>query len=188
MKARDVAIGNVLYYDPRRAWQSAVSDSVAHKVSVLSAVGWWSCDPRTRRQAQAPDGVGRQGVLVYHHGHDADVVVPLTHLRGLYDGVMAARGPVIKMTDAQHFVLQLLATGGTLHRGHGERGTFHVAHGQIGRVPVRGRTVAVLVSQGHVAKSGNPRASWFSDHDYLLTDAGRAWYSGNPRAKKPGVK
>lgn len=181
MRAQDIRVGQVLYWDSSKSWQLQVADRPDRAVVVRGGYGRYSRAANQRDVVPARPAHGRAGVWCWSEAQQHHHIIPAAQLRGIYADVIAGkRGSEIKLSDEQHYVLQLLANDGSLHQGRSEFALFYIAHGRIGRVPVRKGTAGVLEKHGFIEKSTEPRAR-YQDHDWLFTEPGQAWYKLNPR-------
>lgn len=186
MHARDIRLGQVLYWHNAQHWQLTITDDPKRAVTVMGTMSRWTYGVDGKTVVPARPQTGRIGVWCYSAHHDWHYILPLGHLRGVYADVIAGRitSDGVKLRDTQHYVVQLLANGGVLHRNAGEFKTYYVAHGKIGRVPVRTPTVQSLEKHGFI-KLSNVERDWYAPYTYEFTTDGQAWYQLNPR--KPGT-
>jgi hypothetical protein len=186
VRVQDIRVGQVLYWDGSKSWMLQVEDRPDRAVIVRGGYGRYSRAANARDVVPARPHQGRAGIWCWSEAQQWDHIIAAAQLRGHYADIIAGRRGGISLSDDQHYVLQLLADGGTLHQGVNEFQLFHVRHGKIGRVPVRKGTAKVLERHGFIEKSTAPRAFTWADIDWLFTKEAEAWYALNPR--KQGVR
>lgn len=185
MRAQDIRVGQILYWDASAGWQLAIRDQADRAVEVRGRFARYTRAVDQRTVVPARPGTGRAGVWCHSAASGEDHIIAPAQLRGLYADVIAGRLHPVRLSDDQHYAVQLLANGGSLHQSPSAAQGYYIKHGHVGRITVRKPTVEALLRLRFVERSTAPRANWWQEHDLLFTSDGQTWYDSHPR--KPGV-